>query len=116
MTVVTIQFVNFRLPIVNDQGFIFWNVNSITAWLAGGIALIYGFSWSYLLFKNSKLITNEHHKLKMQILMLDGVLLGLAGFLSFTSTNKFVTLASVALFMLAGLITILIPFLPKGNN
>jgi hypothetical protein len=116
LTIVAIQLIDFRLPIVNDQGFIFWNINPIAAWLAGGVALIYGFTWSYLLYKNSKLITNEHYKLKMQILMIDGILLGLAGLLSFTSTYRFVTLAGVALFMLAGLITVFIPFLPKGED
>lgn len=112
--VVGIGISDFRLPIVTSRGLIFWNQAPLAAWLAGGTSLVYGLVWADFFQQTGRLVRGLRAKIKMLILSLDGVMMGLAGLLVFTSQNTLETLIGHGLFVAACALSVFIFFL--GEN
>ncbi len=98
---------DFRLPYFQD-GVIFWNVNPYIAWLIGGLSFLYGVIWSYMFFRSGGLTKNASQKTKMFVLSIDGLLIGIAALLVFTSTSVVQTNIGLLLFIVSTLTTAVI--------
>ncbi len=117
ITVVWLEIADFQKPIINEAGIIFWNVNRTAAWLTGITCLVYGLIWADFFQQMARLVRGFGAKGKMYILSIDGILLGIAALLVFTSSDALLTLIGHSLFVAACGISLAIFFLgEKGRR
>lgn len=112
ISTIIIMYSDFRLPIINSDGIIFWNINPLAAWTVGLSSFIYGCIWGYLFYQAALLINDAHARVRLLVISADGFILGSVALLVHTSTNEIQTVAGHSLFILAGLITVAIYLLP----
>lgn len=113
IAVVSILLSDFRLPSFSPRGVIFWNASPLAAWLAGVTSLVYGLVWADF-FQQARLrVSGYAAKTKLFMLSVDGVLLGVAGLLVFTSSNEWESIAGHVLFVAACLLTLFIFLIEK---
>ena len=113
ITSITILLYDFRLPIISSRGAIFWNINTIIAWLIGTTCLIYGLIWSDFFQQEKRVVSSDDSKLKMSILSIDGIMLGVSALLVFTSANELETIIGHSLFIVACVLTLISIILPS---
>lgn len=103
---------DFRLPIVNPSGIIFWNINPLAAWLIGLSSIIYGFIWGHIFYRASLLVDDVYSRVKLIVISSNGFILGTVALLVHTSANEVQTIIGHALFIIAGTITLAVYLLP----
>lgn len=108
IAILLIQMVDFRLPIVNANGVIFWNLNPMAAWLSSALVLIFTLVWAYLNYDSARLLENFRLRWKLYILSLNMVALGLSAFIFFPSHSEIQSLVSFLLVAPAYLATIIV--------
>lgn len=107
ITTVSLLIYDFRLPTISHYGVILWNTTNIASWLLGGASFIYGLIWSYTFYQGGGLLSGNKKKVKMFVLSIDGLFIGTAGLLVFTSENTLQTFIGASLFLTASFITAL---------
>jgi|GEM_PF-5260845 len=108
VTALWLEITDFRFPVVGAWGTIFWNTTPIATWLIGLTALFYGLFWADFFQQTGRIVRGFAAKLKMLILSIDGVVLGVAGLLVFTSHNAVLTVIGHSLFVFASLLSLLL--------
>lgn len=106
--ILLIQIIDFRLPIVNANGVIFWNLNPVAAWLSSTLVLLFTLTWAYLNYGNARLLDNFRLRWKLYVLSLNMVALGLSAFIFFPSHSEIQSLVSFLLVAPAYLATIIV--------
>ncbi len=114
--VISILLYDLRLPIINSNGIIFWNVNPWASWLTSICCFIYGIVWTYLFYMASNLTKNTYSKVKLLILSADGLLFGSGALFIYTSTNELQSVIGMVLFISACIITAPIFIMPKTSS
>ncbi|OGZ03796.1 MAG: hypothetical protein A2648_02470 [Candidatus Lloydbacteria bacterium RIFCSPHIGHO2_01_FULL_41_20] len=113
VSVIWILVSDFHLPVISPRGTIFWNVNPVAGWLTGITSLIYGLMWADFFQQEKNMVSQNLSKIKMSILSFDGIMLGIAGLLVFTSNNETETIIGHSLFILACVLTLITLILPS---
>ncbi|MEK7091435.1 MAG: hypothetical protein AAB900_00425 [Patescibacteria group bacterium] len=106
--ILIIQIVDFRLPIVNPNGVIFWNLNPISAWLTSIFILAFAITWAYLAYDGGRLLDNFRLRWKLYILGINMLALGLSAFFFFPAKNEDTSFVSFILIAPAYLATIIV--------
>jgi hypothetical protein len=104
---------DFRLPIINEAGIIFWNINPIAAWLVSLSAFIYGIIWGIVFYRAALLVNDAFGRVKLMVMSADGFLIGSVALLVHTSSTEIQTVLGHSMFIVAGLLTLGIYLLPK---
>jgi len=113
VTTLGIMSYDFRLPVINSNGIIFWNINPVASWLIGISSLVYGFIWGYVFYRAALLINEPYARVKMMIVSANGFILGTVAILVHTSSNQIQTILGHILFIIAGTLTLSMYLLPK---
>ncbi len=104
---------DFRTPIVNNSGIIFWNVNKIAQWLIGLSSIIYGLFWNYVFYQAAIIVDDSYARFKLMIIGVAGTSMGTTAFLVNTSSSEIQTLIGHIIFVISGLMVLGIFITPK---
>lgn len=113
VSVLAIMIYDFRLPIINPQGIIFWNNNPIAAWLISIVVSGYAYIFGYLFYRSALIMEKGYLKARMLVMAADGFILGTVVILVHTSSNAMQTIIGHTLFLITGIITLAIYLLPN---
>lgn len=109
----SIMIYDFRTPIINPVGIIFWNINPIAAWLVGIVSFGFGLIWGHVFYQAALLVNEAYLRVRLLVMSADGFILGTIVILVHTSSNEVQTILGHALFIIVGVITLGIYLLPK---
>ncbi len=101
------QIYDFRLPILHESGFVFWNINPFLAWAASLASIMTAAAWVMIFIKKFPKNANYEEKLKLWFFIAGAAFFVLAAIAYFPSDNF---PQSVAAFILLFLATILFAF------
>lgn len=104
---------DFRLPIINDFGIIFWNINPVAAWILAILSFTYGCVWGYVFYKAALFVHDALSRVRLLVMSADGFILGSVVILVHTSSNEIQTILGHALFLISSILTLGIYLLPK---
>ncbi len=104
---------DFRTPIFNDSGIIFWNVNKIAQWLIGLSSLTYGLFWNYVFYQAAIIVDDSYARFRLMIIGIAGTSMGTTAFLVHTSSSEIQTLTGHIIFVISGLMILGIFIIPK---
>ncbi len=113
VTTLGLMIYDFRTPVINELGIIFWNVNSIAQWLIALSAFLYGLIWCYVFYKAALLLNDGYSRYRLFALSATGFLMGTVGLLVHSSSNEAQTLVGHILFIIAGIAVLSIYIVPK---
>lgn len=114
LLVFIIQYIYLGFPEVNNSQVINWHDNFWAGIITGVTSFLYGLAWGWLFWRDSNLLSNKTLRLKMRFLSLIGILLGIAGLISFTNLKDFLpSNSAISLFIIAALLAAVIATLPK---
>jgi hypothetical protein len=111
--VLTLQVYDLRLPLVTENGIIFWNANVFASVLTAVTFFVYGAFWTYVFYLASNITRGFYEKIKLLILSADGLLFGSGAVLIYTSFSNTQSVVGLTLLLIACIITVPIVILPK---
>ncbi len=106
-TVISLQMFDFQNPVLTN-GFIFWRMHPIAAWLTGGLSLLYGIIWGLGFYRSSTMVKKTKQKVKLLTFAGNGLTLGASGLVFFTAHNNTQTLIATGLAVISCLATMIV--------
>ncbi len=106
-TVISLQMFDFQNPVLTN-GFIFWRMHPIAAWLTGGLSLLYGIIWGLGFYRSSTMVKKTKQKIKLLTFAGNGLTLGASGLVFFTAHNNTQTLIATGLAVISCLATMIV--------
>lgn len=119
VAVIVIQAYDFRLPIVHESGFIFWNANPVAAWISSFAAFILSMALVVVILKNRPENLTFLEKLKTTLFITASIATSLSVLIYYPAHNLLqVILAFAAAYLGFALfmVTLLIPRRENKNS
>ncbi|MAZ40950.1 hypothetical protein CL654_02440 [bacterium] len=104
---------DFRLPILDESGWILWNVNPLAIW---AFSLITGFTallWSFAYFDSARFTESLVARVKAYILSLNGIIWALAVVLYFPSADPSQISFAIIITLISLILSALVFWVPR---
>ncbi len=100
--VIAIQVYDFRLPILQETGFVDWNANKLASRITSLTGFLISIVWAHGLLKDLSSLEENYQKIKALLLSLGGLFLGISSLTTYHSYEKTIAIVSHATAFIGG--------------
>jgi len=105
----SLQLINFNLPTINENGFIYWNMDIWSSWIAGISGFAVAMTWVYVFMRNIAGSINTVDRIKSYLIAFAAMLMGISSLTYFHS--NYYALLTAFITALAGVISVIFALL-----
>ena|SRR3989344_2887827 len=111
--IMAILITDFRLPIIDQSGWIIWNANPIAIWAFSLITAFTALLWSFAYFDSARFTESAVSRIKTYILSLNGIIWAFAVLLYFPSTSPSQISFAIVITLISLILSALVSWMPQ---